>query len=74
MMRLGGDEMANPTKANDKIDQFLDGADIRGTEHRAEARKVIQAMLDRSYLQGKLDGHRIMAKRVEDLISETVGR
>jgi hypothetical protein len=56
----------------DDIDQFLDGADIRGTEHRAEARKVLQSMLNAAEARGKLEGARAMIIKFDALMADFI--
>ena len=58
----------------DDIDIFLDGADVRGTEHRAEARKCLEMMLAKARLEGRLEGAEEMTKRAFAAIDRAVSR
>lgn len=57
----------------DDIDEFLDGADIRGTEHRQEARRVLRAMLDAAHAAGKVEGAREVMAKVMGIVDEVAG-
>jgi len=57
----------------DDIDEFLDGADIRGTEHRSDARRVLEVMLDAAHAAGKVEGAREVMAKVMAFVDEVAG-
>ena len=62
--------MQHDISEQDDISDFLHGANIRGTEHRQEARRVLRAMLDAAHAAGKLEGAREVMAKVMGIVDE----
>jgi|HubBroStandDraft_1064217.scaffolds.fasta_scaffold670966_2 hypothetical protein len=57
----------------DQIDEFLTTVGIEGTQHRADARRLLQAMLDAARLAGCIEGHDLARAMVMRVLHERQG-